>query len=93
MIDMEDYQYIRIAHFRYGHSIRKISRDSKKSRKTIRKILAGHEPSYNLKETRKKPIMSPYVETIKGWLREDKKAPAKQKHTAKRIYDRLVKEC
>lgn len=93
MIKMDDYEYIRMAHYKYGQTIRKISRDIRKSRATIRKALAGQEPSYRLTESREKPVMSEYMGTITNWLLGDKDAPAKQRHTAKRIYDRLVEEC
>lgn len=36
--------------------------------------------------------MDPFREVILQWLREDQTAPAKQRHTAKRIYDRLRDE-
>lgn len=41
---------------------------------------------------RRQPIMDPYVEIVDAWLLEDQTAPRKQRHTAKRIYDRLVEE-
>lgn len=36
--------------------------------------------------------MDPYREIIVAWLTADEQAPPKQRHTAKRIYDRLVDE-
>lgn len=33
--------------------------------------------------------LAPYYETVKQWLIDDQKAPRKQKHTAKRVYERL----
>lgn len=33
-----------------------------------------------------------YVELIDGWLRDDLDAPRKQRHSAKRIFDRLLDE-
>ena len=93
MITMEDYTYIRTAHYKYGQTIRKINRDTGIARPTIRRALAGHPPSYQLQEVRDKPVMSSYLEVIAKWLLDDKSAPAKQRHTAKRIYDRLVAEC
>ena len=33
-----------------------------------------------------------YVEVIDDWLRDDLDAPRKQRHTAKRIFDRLLDE-
>lgn len=36
--------------------------------------------------------LDPYKSLIDRWLIEDKKAPRKQRHTAKRVYNRLVEE-
>lgn len=36
--------------------------------------------------------MGPYIEIIKTWLEEDKSRPRKQRHTARRIYNRLKDE-
>ena len=36
--------------------------------------------------------LDPYKALINEWLSEDKKAPRKQRHTAKQVYKRLVKE-
>ncbi|MFI8716261.1 IS21 family transposase, partial [Brevibacillus brevis] len=38
------------------------------------------------------PIMEAYREQVDTWLMEDQTRPKKQRHTAKRIYDRLVSE-
>jgi len=92
MIKMEDYEYIRLAYYRYKHSIRKISRDSKISRKAIRRAINADEPKYVRTKPVKKPVMGQYEEIITRWLIADKEMHIKQRHTAKRIYDRLVEE-
>src|SRR5208337_1428381 len=57
---------------------------------TLKKILAHPEPpGYCLKEPRPKPKIGPYLERIAQIIEEDKTVPKKQRHTAKRIYDRL----
>ena len=57
---------------------------------TIQKILAhGEPPGYRRKEPRKKPVLGPFVEFIREILEADKQAPRKQRHTAKRILERL----
>jgi transposase len=38
------------------------------------------------------PIMEAYREQVDTWLLEDQTRPKKQRHTSKRIYDRLVSE-
>ena len=36
--------------------------------------------------------MGPYLSVMKQWLKEDETAPREQRHTAKRVYERLVEE-
>lgn len=36
--------------------------------------------------------LSPWIPTIRTWLEEDQQNRRKQRHTAKRVYDRLCKE-
>jgi transposase len=93
MLKMEGYEYIRYSYFNLGKSIKSISRESGISRPTIRKAIRGIEPKYLLSKTKNKPVMGEYEETIKHWLEKDKGVPIKQRHTAKRIYDRLREEC
>ncbi len=59
-------------------------------KKTLKKIMAHPEPpGYRLKEARPKPKIGPYLERIRQIIEEDKTVPKKQRHTAKRIYDRI----
>jgi len=92
MITMDLYNVIRYSHFTLGMSIRKVSKEAKVSRQTVRKALKGMEPKYNQKNPIPLPILRPHIERIKEWLLADKEVPKKQRHTAKRIYDRLVEE-
>jgi transposase len=57
---------------------------------TLKKILKYSEPpGYRLKEARPKPKIGPYLERIAQIIEEDKTLPKKQRHTAKRIYERI----
>ncbi|MBT2701593.1 hypothetical protein J7E79_30560 [Bacillus sp. ISL-40] len=48
MYEMADYEFIRNLHYKLGWSIRKISKEQKVSRQTIRKALESTEkPKYN----------------------------------------------
>jgi len=38
------------------------------------------------------PVLDKYLEIIDGWLKGNKDTPKKQRHTARRIYNRLVEE-
>ncbi len=90
---MVDKEFIRKQHLREGWSLRKIARQTGMCRKTIRRMLRDSEiPTYVLSKPRPRPSTGPYLEIIRTWLREDLTAPRKQRHTAKRVYDRLVRE-
>lgn len=60
---------------------------------TLEKILADPEPPKKRGNTdRKKPVLGPYLAVIHAILEADKAAPKKQRHTAKRIFERLRDE-
>jgi transposase len=42
---------------------------------------------------RRRPAIDPYRATIDGWLESDRDAPVKQRHTARRVWQRLIAEC
>jgi transposase len=90
---MVDIEFIRKKHLVEGWSIRRISGQLGLARQTVRKALASAEPPrYHLSKPRPAPIVGPYGEVIRTWLAQDAHAPPKQRHTGKRIYDRLVAE-
>ena len=90
---MVDIEFIRKKHFVEHWSIREISRRLGLSRQAVRKALKdASQPHYRLGQARPRPVIGPYEGVIKGWLKEDKQAPAKQRHTAKRIFERLCQE-
>src|SRR5215211_6218120 len=60
---------------------------------TLKKILAHPEPpGYRLKRPRAKPALGPFLPVIHAILEADRQAPRKQRHTARRIFDRLREE-
>ncbi len=84
---------IRDEYFNKGLSISEIHRSTKHDHKTIRKYIAKENfnelpPIRAQRQTK----LSPYYDVIDKWLLEDKKFKRKQRHTAKRVYDRLVEE-
>ena len=90
---MVDFEYIRKKHLIEGWSIRKIAKHLGISRQTVRKAVSSSEvPKYRLKKGRPATVFEPYRNTVQYWLEADVQAPQKQRHTAKRIYDRLVAE-
>ena len=76
-----------------GEGKRQICREYGIHFKTLQKILEHPEPpGYRQSKPREKRKIGPYLSFIEETLAEDKKAPRKQRHTAKRLYDRLVSE-
>lgn len=92
MIGMDQYELIRTAHRVYHKSIRQIARETQHHRKTIRKVLAGMEPQYRRQKRGAMPRMDAVAAVVTHWLEADQQAPKKQRHTARRIYTRLVAE-
>ena len=76
-----------------GEAKRQICREYGIHFKTLQKILENAEPpGYRQSKPREKRKIGPYIPFIEDALSEDRKAPRKQRHTAKRLFDRLVKE-
>lgn len=93
MITVDQKEIIRREYFLNRKSMREIAQELHHSRRTIRKAI--YDPGIPV-YTRTKPVgkraIGPFVEIIQQWLKEDKQRPAKQRHTAKRIYERLKEE-
>ena len=91
---MDLYLKVRHAHFEDGLSGRQISQDFGISRDSVAKMLAYSEPpGYRRTAPISRPKLDPFIATIDCWLSEDKARPRKQRHTAKRIFERLRDEC
>ncbi len=85
------FEQIRKAHDREGLSIRALAERFGVHRRTVRQALdAAMPPPRKPPPPRVAPVLGPWKATIDAWLEEDKKAPKKQRHTAHRIYERLV---
>ncbi len=92
MINMSDINHIRDM-AQSGYKISEISKALGKDPKTVRKYLEAEDFSETPPATNTHPsILDPYKATILEWIREDQKRWSKQRHTAKRIYDRLTDE-
>lgn len=80
---------------RGGASVASIARDAGVSEPTVRKYLREADFSERppaVGRAPESPLLEPYAEPIDSWLREDRRCWHKQRHTAKRAYDRLVGE-
>jgi transposase len=93
MLKVEHYARIRLAH-RDGMSIRQIARTFGHSRQKIRQVLDESAPKpYTLARPRPcRKLTESFQKIIDEILVSDQSAPKKQRHTAKRIFDRLRDE-
>ena len=93
MLKVDEKEQIRRAFFIEGKSIRRIAREQRHCRRTIRAAIRDGSPShYKISRPRIRPVLGPYVDIIDEWLAGDRYSPPKQHHTARRIYHRLVSE-
>ena len=91
---MDLYLKVRRVHFQDGLSGRQIARDFGISRDSVSKMLMYSEPpGYRRTAPIKRPKLDAFTTQIDQWLSEDKMRPRKQRHTAKRIFERLRDEC
>src|SRR5512139_3610888 len=87
---MDWWTKIRLNVSRGEKSKREVLREEGIHWETLKKILKYSEPpGYRLKEPRPKPKIGPYLERIAQIIEDDKALPKKQRHTAKRIYERI----
>jgi transposase len=92
--EMEMWRDIRRRILAEGKGKRQICREYGIHFRTLQKILENSEPpGYRQSKPREKRKIGSYIPFIEEALTEDRKAPRKQRHTAKRIFDRLMSEC
>jgi len=90
-VDM--YLRVRLACRHEGLSRREAARRFGIDRRTVSKILAfSVPPGYRRSRPPARPKLDPFTGIIDRILEEDRLAPRKQRHTAKRIFDRLRDE-
>ena len=75
-----------------GLSIRALARRHRCSRATVRMALANAVPPQRKTPVRSSPRLEPFKKAIDAMLLSDVAAPRKQRHTARRIRDRLIDE-
>src|ERR671914_442944 len=93
MFSVELYGRVRHACRVEGLSIREAARRFGLHRNTVRKMLAfSVPPGYRRRGPPARPRLGPFTAVIDRILEEDRSAPAKQRHTAKRIHERLRAE-
>ena len=74
-------------------SIRELAQRHGVHRRTVRQALASAvPPPRKLYRRRVRPAIDDWSELIDSWLIADQQAPRKQRHTARRVWQRLVAE-
>jgi transposase len=93
MLKVADYEVIRRKVLLEGWSRRRAARELRHSRDTVKKALEhSSPPGYVRKGECSRPVVGPYEATIEAWVKGDRSVRRKQRHTAQRIYERLVEE-
>jgi len=76
-----------------GRSQRAVAKEYGLSRDTVRKMLQyAVPPGYQRQQPIKRPKLGPWLGVIDAILNDDKQRPPKQRHTSKRIFERLKEE-
>jgi transposase len=89
---VELFEEIRKAHDREELGIRALSARFAVHRRVVRQALESPIPPPRKAVVRPAPLLDPWKPTIDGWLADDQEAPRKQRHTARRVYQRLIEE-
>jgi transposase len=86
--------YIRDQYEVEGKSMRQIAKEVGKSFRTVAKYVKQEDfsPKTGSAKAERPTVLEGYTATIDEWLTQDKREPRKQRHTAKRVYDRLKAE-
>ena len=93
MFAVESYAAVRRFVFVEGHSRREAARVFELSRETVAKMCRfSLPPGYTRKQPAAKPKLGPLLPVIDAILEADRTGPVKQRHTAKRIFERLRDE-
>ena len=93
MYTVDLYRRVRRAHFVEGMSIRQAARMFNLHRDTVNKMLEySAPPGYQRQHPPHRPKLDPYTPVIDQILQSDQDRPKKQRHTAKRIFERLKEE-
>jgi len=93
---MEQIHHIRELYYEQGKNISAIADEVNMNWRTVQKYVDKED--FNLPKPKAAsdyvlcPKLDPYKPDIDQWLQDDKKAPRKQRHTARRVFHRLLKE-
>jgi transposase len=77
---------------RAGLSIRALAARHRVHRRTVREALASATPPVRKVPERVSPALGPWAALTRSWLEADRNVPKKQRHTGRRVWQRLVAE-
>lgn len=86
---MELFEQIRREYTYGAGTIQGVSRKLSVHRRTVRQALASAVPPERKQPVRRKPALDPVMDFIDAILVADEQAPRKQRHTARRIWQRI----
>jgi transposase len=89
---VEQFERIRRDQRDEGLSVRALAARHGVHRRTVRQALADAVPPAPKAPVRVSPALGPHAATVRGWLLADVDAPRKQRHTARRVWQRLIEE-
>jgi len=89
---VEQFEVVRREQRDEALSIRALASKHRVHRRTVRQALADAVPPPRKTPVRRAPALGPHVDTIRGWLVADLEVPKKQRHTARRVWQRLLEE-
>ena len=95
MLSNEEKQKIRELYYRRGIcSVTEISRITGYNRKTVTKYIDMEDSDISLQSAGggRYSKLDPYKPFIDSWLKADMEAPRRERHNARKIHERLMKE-
>ena len=92
---MDQIHHIRALFYEQGYNISEIAEATGHDWKTVAKYIDKVDFNETIPVPASKqrfcPKLDPYKPLIDSWLEEDKKHPRKQRHTAKKVFERLAR--